>query len=105
LDLDKLGRHDEALEHYKKSLQIAQQTGNALDEGDAHWNIACLYKNSHAMEAAMEAAMLAHSSFSACLGAKHPRTQNVKRAIESILQQCDFPFPLMKAALTEIGRI
>jgi hypothetical protein len=130
-DLEWLGRYDEALEHFKESLSIMQQigtnrpfraqyfqkklifpvsvglndTGDASGEGSAHWNVARMYKKAHAMEDAMEAAMLAHSSFSACFGAKHPKTQNVKGAIESILQQHDLPFPLMKAALTLIGHM
>jgi hypothetical protein len=64
-----------------------------------------MYFKSRAMEDAIEAAMLAHSSFSACYGARHPKTQTVEGAIESVLQRHNLPFPLMKAASTQIGHI
>jgi hypothetical protein len=58
--------------------------GDIFGEGQAHWNIACSHMAAQDKASALEAAMLAHNAFLACLGAEHPQTQQVKGAIESI---------------------
>jgi hypothetical protein len=82
--LGELGRTEEELEYHKKSLEISQQTGDVVGEGNTHYNISCAFEDSGGMKGAIEHMQQAHTCFVRCFGAEHSEAGDAQEQVERL---------------------
>ena len=80
-----LGRYDEAIEYHKKRLEISQQTGDVVGEGNAHYNISCcLHRPEGDMKGAIEHMQQAYACYVRCFGAEHSEAVDAQERVERL---------------------